>query len=187
MGYRNTGFKEIKGCKMDNDLFKKDDSAGLGDKILRPPSVVFLKAGGWTLAGMMVLTAADVFLRAVFNSPITGAIDITVCLMPILTISGLAFVSITRTHINADILVRKLSPRTQKVIETITTFLSFVFCLLVSWQSFLNMKAVSDQGVTTGVLPIPVYPFVGLVGVGMLLVTVALLKDFFALIREIKK
>lgn len=172
---------------MHDDSDKKDTPVSLGDKVFRTPSTIFLKTGGWALAGMMVLTAADVFLRSIFNRPITGTIDITVCLMPILTISGLAYVSITHTHINADILMRRLPEWIQRVINTITTFLSFIFCILVSWQSFINMKAVNETGVTTGVLPIPVFPFVGIVGIGMLLTAAVLMKNFFDLFKELKR
>lgn len=157
------------------------------DIIFRPPSTIFWKTGGWALAGMMAITAGDVFLRSVFNYPIKGTVDITECLMPILTTSGLAYVTITKSHINAEVLVKRLSLRIQLVLNVITDFLSLVFCLLVSWQSFINMEAMSKLGVTTGVLPIPKYPFVGVVGFGMLLITAMFLKEFFELLRELKK
>jgi TRAP-type C4-dicarboxylate transport system permease small subunit len=157
------------------------------DMIFRPLSMAYWKAGGWALAGMMAITAVDVFLRSLFNQPIKGTVDITECLMPVLTTSGLAYVTITKTHINADVLIRRLSQRIQLVFNIITDILSFLFCLLVSWQSFLNMKAMSKLGVTTGVLPIPKYPFVGVVGFGMLLITAMLLKDFLELFRERNK
>ena len=157
------------------------------DILFRPLSIIYWKAGGWALAGMMAVTAVDVFLRSAFNHPIKGSVDITECLMPVLTTSGLAYVTITKNHINADIIIRRLSQRKQLFLNAITDVLSFAFCLLVSWQSFINMKAISIQGVTTGVLPIPKYPFVGVVGFGMLLITAMLLKDLLELIRELKK
>ena len=157
------------------------------DIIFRPPSIIYWKAGGWALAGMMMITAADVFLRSVFNHPIKGTVDITECLMPVLTTSGLAYVTITKSHINADVLIKRFSLRIRLLINVITDFLSFGFCLLVSWQSFINMEAMSKLGVTTGVLPIPKYPFVGVVGFGMLLITAMFLKEFFELLRELKK
>ena len=157
------------------------------DVIFRPLSISFWKAGGWALAGMMTVTAGDVFLRSIFNQPIKGSVDITECLMPVLTTSGLAYVTITKSHINADVLIKRFSQRIQIILNIVTDFLSLLFCLLVSWQSFINMKAMSNMGVTTGVLPIPRYPFVGVVGFGMLLITAMLLKGFFELFRELKK
>ena len=157
------------------------------DIIFRPPSIIFWKVGGWALAGMMTITAGDVFLRSIFNYPIKGTVDITECLMPILTTSGLAYVTITKSHINADVLIKRFSVRFQLVLNVITDLFSLVFCLLVSWQSFINMAAMSKLGVTTGVLPIPKYPFVGVVGLGMLLIAVMFLKEFFELLRELKK
>jgi TRAP-type C4-dicarboxylate transport system permease small subunit len=157
------------------------------DIIFRPLSIISWKAGGWALAGMMVITAGDVILRSLFNYPIKGTVDITECLMPVLTSAGLAYVTITKTHINADVLIRRLSGRIQLILNIITDVLSFVFCVLVSWQSFINMGAMSKLGVTTGVLPIPRYPFVGIVGFAMLLITVMFLKDLFELLRELKK
>jgi TRAP-type C4-dicarboxylate transport system permease small subunit len=157
------------------------------DIVFRPVSIISWKAGGWALAGMMVITAGDVFFRSVFNHPIRGTIDITECLMPILTSSGLAYVAITKSHINADVLFRFLSRRVQLVLNIFTGFFSFVFSALVSWQSFVNMRAEAGFGVTTGVLPIPIYPFVGIVAYSMLLLTGVLLRDLLELLLELKR
>lgn len=172
-------------------MYFSDDERGrrrrLLDKILRQPSIVFHKVGGWALTGMMLLTAGDVFLRNAFNKPILGAFEITESLMTIVVASGLAYVTITKSQIRVEVLFHRLPQRVQKVLTVMTDFLSLGFCILLSWQSFVYMKTAYESGVVWGVLLIPTYPFIGVVALGILLLAGVLLKDFLELIQELKK
>lgn len=157
------------------------------ERIIRKPAVVFHRVGGWAVAAMMMLTAGDVFLRNVFNRPILGAFEITECLMTIVVASGFAYVTVTKSQIRVEVLFDRLPHPVQKVLTIITDFLALGFCILLSWQSFVYMKAAYESGIKMGALLIPTFPFIGIVALGWLLLAAALLRDFVELIRELKK
>jgi TRAP-type C4-dicarboxylate transport system permease small subunit len=153
------------------------------DKVIRPPSLVFHKIGGWLLLVMMLLTAADVFSRNVLNNAILGTIDLTEFMMAIMVTSGLAYVGVLKQHICADVLVTRLPSRPKRIIFLFTDFLGFGLMVLVSWRTFINMKNVYNLGLASNILYIPVYPFVAVVGVGAILLALVLLKDFLELLQ----
>jgi len=157
------------------------------DRILEKPAVLFQKVGGWVLALMMFLTAGDVFLRNVFNSPILGAFEITECMMSVMVASGLAYVSVTKSQIRVEVLFGRLPQRVQKILTVITDFLGLVFCSLLSWRALVYLKGEFESDTRLGVLLIPTPPFIAVVALGWLLLAVVLLKDFVELIREVKK
>ncbi len=156
-------------------------------RILEKPAIVFQRFGGWVLAAMMFLTAADVFLRNVFNKPILGAFEITECLMSLMVASGLAYVTVTKSQIRVDVLFVRLPQRVQRVLTVITDFLGLGLCALLSWRAFVYMQAEYDSGTRIGALLIPTFPFIAVVGLGWLLLAIVLLKDFVELIRELRK
>jgi TRAP-type transport system small permease protein len=159
-------------------------TAGLLGSLVKPISWVFQKIGGIILALMMILTTLDVILRDTINKPITGTFDLTEYMMAIMVSFGLAYCAILKGHINADVVIVHLKPRVRIILETITTFLSLVFISAVTWQLFVHMKAEMVFGLKSSVLPIPVFPFVGVVGVGMALFSLVLLKDLLLLLSR---
>jgi TRAP-type C4-dicarboxylate transport system permease small subunit len=85
------------------------------------------------------------------------------------------------------VLFNRLPQRAQKVLTVITDFLSLGFCILLSWQSFVYMKAEYDSNTRMGALLIPTSPFIAVVALGWILLAAVLLKDFLKLIRELRK
>lgn len=143
---------------------------------------VFLKAGGWILAAMAVLIGVEVIMRNMFKQSITGSFDIIEYMMAIIITSGIAYCALVKGHINADILLKRLPEPKQAIINSITGFLSFGLMCLVTWQTFKHMSTVYDSKITSGVLYIPQFPFIGVVGFGFVLLTIILLKDWIELL-----
>jgi TRAP-type transport system small permease protein len=160
---------------------------GLLDKITRGPSEIFQKIGGYFLAGMMFLTAADVLLRNSLNKPILGALDLTEFMMAIMVTSGLAYVAITKNNINADVFITHLSGRPKIVLNIFTDLISLVIVVLMMWQSFANMNSTLGFGLESSIMKIPIFPFMGIVGFGFALLTLVLIRNFLELFMEVRK
>ena len=148
------------------------------NKVIRPVSKWFHSIGVGILAVMMFLTAADVALRYVLNKPLLGAFDLTEYMMAIIVSCGLAYCAIKKGHVKVDLVVSRFPQRVQAIIDTITGLLGLILFSLISWQCFVYMKLQLASGVTSSVLLIPVFPFVGVVGLGSALLTIVLLSDF---------
>ena len=127
---------------------------------------------------MMFLTASDVILRYVFNRPLVGAFDLTEYMMAIVVAFGLAYCAMMKGHVRVDLIVERFPQRAQAVIDSVTGLLSLGLFSLITWQCFVNIKLQFDSGVTSTVLLIPVFPFVGMVGIGSALLSLILLIDF---------
>lgn len=163
-----------------------DRTSGSLYSTLRPISVVLQGVGAGVLTVMMLLTASDVTLRQ-FKSPLMGTIDITEFLMAILVSFGLAYCAIRKGHVKVDLIVERLPIRVQAIIDTVTTLLSLGLCILITWQSFVNMVSVYNSGATSWTLNITVFPFAGLVAFGFAWFTLVLLADFLnAIVRVVK-
>ena len=104
--------------------------------------------GATALTLMMLLTAVDVFLRYIFDRPITGSYELTEFLMAILVAFGLAYTAVHQGHINVDLLITGTSPRSQAVINSITALLSLGFFTLMTWRSFLYAEKLRVDGYT---------------------------------------
>jgi TRAP-type C4-dicarboxylate transport system permease small subunit len=157
-------------------------------KVFRPAGRVLHSLGVGVLALMMFLTAADVILRYVFNRPIVGAFDLTEYMMAILISFGLAYCAMMKGHVTVDLVVSRLPQRAQAIMDCVTGLLSLGLFSLISWQCFVNVKLLYASGVTSTVLLIPVFPFVGVVGIGSAMLTLILLIDFLeSLSRVVKK
>ena len=148
------------------------------NRVVQPVGRVLHSVGLAALAAMMFLIFADVGLRYIFNRPIGGSFDLTELLMIIVVSFGFAYCAIVKGHVTVDLLVSRLPQRVREIINTITGLLGFRLMALIAWQGFLYIKVMYIKGQTTPALPIPLYPFVAVVAVGLAVFCLALLANF---------
>lgn len=111
------------------------------------------------LAAMMFLTATDVFLRYIFNSPIPGAYEIVEFMMGIIIPFALVSTASQRAHIGVDLVTGLLPRRLRKVIAIITTIMTFLIVIVITVESFYFIFEEYESNLTSSVLLIPVWPF----------------------------
>jgi len=135
---------------------------------------------------MMFLTAGDVTLRQ-FKLPIMGTDDITAFLMVILISFGLAYCAINRGHVRVELIVERFPSRLREVIDAVTSLLSLLLCVFISWQSIVNTISVYKSGATSWTLNIIVFPFTSLVAFGFAWFAVVLLIDLLNAVAGVVK
>jgi TRAP-type C4-dicarboxylate transport system permease small subunit len=140
-------------------------------------SNLYIKLGGWAVTAMMMVVAVDVIGRNTISFSILGTSDLVICLMPIVSSSSLAYLAMRKEHINADVVLSRLPTKPRAAANLLNTVCGLVFCALVAWQTIASLGHVRDMRVVSGALPIPVYPFVGFVGVAFLILALVLFKD----------
>ena len=149
------------------------------------PAVSLLKGIAMgILAIMMLLTAVDVIFRYLFNRPITGALELKEFMMSVLVSFGMAYCVAIDGHVSVDIVVMRFPKKIQTIIGCITTFLSLVLFSLVTWQNVLYINEILKCKLESSVLLIPVYPFIGGVAIGFLVLCLALLMNLFQQLSE---
>lgn len=142
----------------------------------------------WAACGTVVLTMVliviNILLRGIFKLPILGTYEY-VGYLSVVTISlALAHCAVTHGHIAVDFLVTKLSKTAQFRIRILMKSLTLFFLFSASWHIFsyglrtLNAKTVST---TT---QIPLYPFIFITALGMLMLSFAIIHQMLFLIKE---
>lgn len=111
--------------------------------------------GAIFLAAMMLITVADVSLRALFNLPITGAYDLVQ-----LFLVGTVFLSIPEVFLNNENIVidfvdHVFGPIAVGLLKTIANLAAVAFLALLSWHMVQPAIDATRFGETSPDLSIP--------------------------------
>jgi len=148
------------------------------NKIIRPVSGVLYGVGLGVLVALMLLTVSDVILRYLFSRPITGSFDLTEFMMAAIIVFGISHCGFTRGHVKVELVMERLPVGVQVIAELVTSLLGLGLFSLITWQCFVYTKVQLASGVASNILEIPVFPFVGIVGLGSAVYTIILLLHF---------
>lgn len=126
--------------------------------------------GAGVIALMMLLTVADVVGRGFLNKPVLGAYEISEFMLVIVVFISMASCQLLKGHITIDLVVDRLRKRTQNIIDSIMYFLFLIMFCVFTWQLFVY--AMEETGGTvSGILDIPVFPFIYIASLGSALVS----------------
>lgn len=153
------------------------------DKIVNPTCEIFVRIGGLVVAVMMFLTFIDVLLRYVFNSPLTGSIELTEFMMVILFSFSVSYTALKKGHIRVDFLFGYFSQKVNRVLDMFSYAIATILCILLCWQVFINGQAMYASKQTSPLLFIPIYPFIFLMVIGCALLVLVFIRDTLVSIR----
>ena len=161
------------------------DLSGLSQKLkVFSSGLSFL--GAFSLFCMMGLTVADVVLRYVFNAPILGAFELTEYLVLILIFSFLGFTQASKSHVSVDLLVDRLSPKAQAVINLANHTVCLLLMILIVWKGAENAFDLKEVGEASPNLTIPDYPFAFFLVLGCAVMALEYFRDLIRLWEDIK-
>ena len=126
-------------------------------KILRFISKLLNIIAGISVTIMMLLTVADVLLRA-GGHPIIGTFEIVALLLALVIGFGIPQVSLDRGHVYMDFLLEKLSKRGKNVMNTITRLFCIIFFLPLGYNLFNVGARFHASGEVSATIKIPFYP-----------------------------
>jgi TRAP-type C4-dicarboxylate transport system permease small subunit len=145
---------------------------------------------GYTGVGLivilMLLIVSNVFMRFVFNDPITGTPELAALTMACLAL-GAAWGALKGRHITVDIIIVHFAPRVQAIIGSITLLASIGIFALVSWRIFIEaLWAMRTTAVASIQVPVPTYPFWWAYGLGFTMFCVAVVTILLRKIKGVK-
>jgi TRAP-type C4-dicarboxylate transport system permease small subunit len=121
------------------------------------------------LFGLMVLfVAADVVGRYFLNSPIKGDYEFVEVVTGLVISLSLAYALVVDQHVRVDILTSRCSQGLQLLSDILSYFAGLAVFTVASWQTIVYANSLRKTGLLIGVLPIPTYPFVYVVAVGFI-------------------
>ena len=136
------------------------------------------------LVAMMLFTVVNVVMRAFFNRPIPGDVELIEVAMVCTGFLGLAWCAIREKHIRVDLLVQYFPKRVQGVIDSIGYIGALGASIIISWQSINEGLANKEMETATASLDIPVYPFYWVTALGYGILCFALL---VLIVRAVRK
>jgi len=136
--------------------------------ILRFVSKLLNSIAGTAVTLMMLLTVADVLLRA-GGHPIIGTFEIVALLLALVIGFGIPQVSLDRGHVYMDFLLEKLSRRGKNVMNTFTRVLCLILFACIGYNLFNVGARFHASGEVSPTIQIPFYPVAYGVGVCCLL------------------
>ena len=136
------------------------------------------------LVAMMLFTVLDIFLRAFFNHPIPGDVEVIERSMVCVGFFGLAWCALRGMHIKVDLVVGFLPKRIQCIIDIFNCLLGLFLCIFIVWFSFLESIANLEMHTVSNVLRVPLFPFYwfvtfgyGVLGLAILVLLARSLKE----------
>jgi TRAP-type C4-dicarboxylate transport system permease small subunit len=130
------------------------------------------------VAAMMLLTIADVILRAVLNTPIRGTFELVELLLACAFFLALPATFLRDDHIVVDV-IDGMAPRSVPTLKRIAAALGVVLLALMGWQSWIAASDAVAFGDVTADLALPriVYwipVLAGIIGAALTALAVAL-------------
>lgn len=123
-------------------------------------SSLFNMVASASLVVMMLLSCSDIFMRYLFNSPITGTYDIVGLSGAVLASFAMPYTMLKKGHVAVELLVQSLSRGKQLIIGTFTHLLGISLFLVLIWQAILLSRDMKAAGEVTPTLLLPFYPIV---------------------------
>jgi len=120
--------------------------------------------GGAALTFMMLLTVADVILRA-GGRPILGTYEIVSFSLAIVIGFTIPKVSLDRGHVFMEIVLDKVSKDSKAILNTFTRLLCLILFAIVGYNLFLIGNELITSGEVSSTLKLPFYPIAYGVGV----------------------
>jgi TRAP-type C4-dicarboxylate transport system permease small subunit len=112
---------------------------------------------GIALTFMMLLTVADVILRA-GGHPLIGAYEIVALAMGIVIGFGIPETSLNRSHVYMEFLLEKFSKRGKNIMNTFTRVLCFILFAFIGYNLFNVAAGFQASGEVSPTMQLPFYP-----------------------------
>ncbi|KZM48882.1 TRAP transporter small permease [Labrenzia sp. OB1] len=137
---------------------------------------------GYTTFAMMMLVIANAVSRFLFNSPVSGAFEITETMLTVLVFLSLALTQYEGGHIRVVLLTQRLPGGLQKIARLAALALGaafFAWCAYAAWGYTLASYVIGEQ--QWGAVRYPLYPVKFMVFFGLTLLAV---QYVLGLVRE---
>lgn len=141
------------------------------------PGRVAIYVGAAAIIAMMGLTVADVVLRNLFSIVVPGGMELTGLLTILVVLAALSIVEINRAHVQVDLVLNVLPDFARPPMVAGGLLLAVVTMAIAAWQVLQQAFYLKGNGIVTGVLGLPEWPFVIAAMVFIALFVVALLAN----------
>lgn len=144
------------------------------------PSRAARHLGGAALVAIMLLTVADVVLRNLFAMVVPGGMELAGLLMVFVALSTLSLVEMDKGHIRVDVLLNAVPGFVRAPLVAGGLLLTLATVGVTAVQIFSQALYLRGNGIVTGVLGLPEWPFAAIAALFVALFALALLNNLVA-------
>lgn len=132
--------------------------------------------------GVMALVTADVVVRATLNTSIFGTIELSEFALVLIAFFAQAAAYTEGRHIMIDFFLQKTSPRVTLVLEFAMLTLSIGIVVLIALATIDTGLQTWEEGDESFALALPVGLFKTLAGIGLALLSLAMIRRWLVLL-----
>jgi TRAP-type C4-dicarboxylate transport system permease small subunit len=147
---------------------------GDGVKVIRFFSRIAGYIASVTIAAVMMLTVADVFMRYVFARPITGTTEMVEFMMVVLVLAVVP-AALANRHVSVDVLTEHLTPKGKALFDAVTLIGSSWLVAIMGWRALKACAFMIRNDVRSPTLDIAVFPFYVIVGLAFIFLFIAMI------------
>jgi TRAP-type C4-dicarboxylate transport system permease small subunit len=131
----------------------------------------------WAMVGCVAFVVIDIIKRSVVGVPVPGVVEVVELIAAVILSMGIGYLTFVRGHVAVDILVMRLRPRVQVIIDLVARTIALGITILLTYGMVKLGIVYQASHWVTGRLWIPIYPFVYLVAAALALTCVVLIRD----------
>ncbi|MFC1968332.1 TRAP transporter small permease [Chloroflexota bacterium] len=143
--------------------------------------------GSFLLLLICLIVVYDVTMRYFFLRPTFWAQDIVEYILVYSTFFAAAWLLRRERHVHLPILIDRLRPKAQVVMNLVTSIIGTVVCVILLWQSFARMWDLLQAGIRVPhTLAVPEWIVTAAIPFGSLLLSIGFMRracSFFATLR----
>jgi TRAP-type mannitol/chloroaromatic compound transport system permease small subunit len=127
---------------------------------------------------IMMITVVDVVLRYIFKAPLKGAYEFSEIFFLSSVFLGTAYTQLFRGHVNVDILITRLSSKTNLILEICMLLIALPILGLLTWQGAeAFLKSFSTGEYKWGLIKMPLWPARLMIPVGVCVLCLTLIGE----------
>ena len=147
---------------MASEGLSKDEAwpqqVGAFDRALTVVEDAFGAIAALFILALMLLGAAQVLIRVIWNLPIPGYIDFVELLMAVVAFAAIGYAERLRAHIRMDFLPGVLTGRTQVLLEMALTVLALMAISVLVYSTWFSFVRTWNLGDSTMDIQAPLWP-----------------------------
>lgn len=133
-----------------------------------------------TVGLMVLMVVANIFARFIFKETLFGSLELTELATVLVAFIVVGYTEVNRRHVRVDVLVSRLSGRTQTILAGIMNFIGAAFFLFMVWPAWqLAWADLFPKVAISTILSVPLAPFRFVIALGCLLLGLAMLVNCF--------
>ena len=150
--------------------------------------IAFTFAAGLVLVFMWVTVNFEIIMRYFLGQSTMWVVDFAEYAIIYITFLATAWVLAREGHVKIELLVDRLPPRAQWMLNTVTSVIGALLCAVLFWYSLqITLEAIEQRALfTEGGMIVPVWPILIVMPVGSLVLTLQFLRRARHYARESK-